>query len=215
MSTFYICEPGINLWEQPNYIAAPGFITFSFLDASTLKIWATWKEATNILGSEWPIVMKWRTIGYSLEHEKVQELRLRKEIGKSLTEKDLIKRNETSKIYSYIKLKNTQDAKLDPNELTQHRNTILIFKKINPGLDLIWEQLSKADKGISSQSILDFLTNSRETLIGRFIESDTHSAAQLITPIEYSDKIKSLLESLDITEITTAEVPNTIRSFLK
>lgn len=123
-------------------------MTFSFLDASILKIWATWKEVTNTLGSEWPVVMKWRTIGYSLEHEKVQELRLRKEIGKSLTEKDLIKRNEKSKIYSYIKLNNTQDVKLDPNELTQHRNTILIFKKISPNLDLIWEQLSKADKGI-------------------------------------------------------------------
>jgi hypothetical protein len=213
MSKFYICEPGIKLWEQPNYTAASGFITFSFLDASILKIRAIWKEVTHTLGSEWPVVMKWRTIGYSLEHEKVQELRLRKEIGKFLTEKDLIKRNETSKIYSYIKLNNTQDVKLDPNELTQHRNTILIFKKIIPSLDLIWEQLSNADKGISSQSILDFLTNSRETLIGRFIESDTHSVAQLITPIEYSDKIKSLLESLDITKITTTEVPDTTQSF--
>ena len=213
MSKFYICEPGIKLWEQPNYTAAPGFITFSFLDASTLKIWATWKEVTKTLGSEWPVVMKWRTIGYSLEHEKAQELRLRKEIGNSLTGKDLIKKNEASKIYSYIKLNNTQDIKFDPNELTQHRNTILIFKKPTPNLNLIWEQLSKADKGISSQNIFDFLTNSRETLIGRFIESDTHSAAQLITPIEYSDKIKSLLESLDITKIPISEVPVVIQNF--
>ncbi|WP_339526255.1 hypothetical protein [Pseudomonas sp. EL_65y_Pfl2_R96] len=213
MSTFYTCEPGIKLWEQPNYTTAPGFITFSFLDASTLKIWAIWKELTNILGSEWPVVMKWRTIGYSLEHEKVQELRLRKEIGGSLTENDLIKKNETSKIYSYIKLNNTQDIKFDPNELTQHRNTILIFKKSPPDLNLIWEQLSKADKGISSQNIFDFLTSSRETLVGRLIESDTHSAAQLITPIEHSDKIRSLIERLDTIKITTTEVPEIIQSF--
>ncbi|WP_454870054.1 hypothetical protein [Pseudomonas lini] len=213
MSTFYTCEPGIKLWEQPSYTAAPGFITFSFLDASTLKIWATWKKVTNNLGSEWPVVMKWRTIGYSLEHEKVQELRLRKEIGKSLAENDLIKKNETSKIYSYIKLNSTQDIKFYPGELTQHRNTMLIFKKSTPNLNLIWEQLSKADKGISSQSIFDFLVNSRETLVGRFIESDTHSAAQLITPIEYSDKIKSLLEGLDVIKIATTEVSGAIQSF--
>jgi len=132
MSTFYIYEPGIRLWEQPTYTTALGFMTFSFLGPSILEIWATWKKVTHTLGPEWPVVMKWRTIGYSLEHEKVQDLRLRKEIGRSLTEKDLIKTNKISKIYSYIKLNNTRDVKFNPNELTQHRNTILIFKKNQP-----------------------------------------------------------------------------------
>jgi hypothetical protein len=196
MSTFYICEPGIRLWEQSIYTTAPGIITFSFLGPYILEVWATWSKVTN-----------------SLEQHKIQEVRLRKEIEKTLTDEDLIKKNETSKIYSYIQSSNSLDNKLEPNELTQHRNTILIFKKSTPNLNLIWEQLSKADKGITSQNIFDLLTNSRETLIGRFIESDTHSAAQLIAPIEYSDKIKSLIEMLDTIKTTKTEIPDIIQSF--
>jgi hypothetical protein len=213
MSTFYICEPGIRLWEQPIYTTAPGIITFSFLGPSILEVWATWSKATNSLASEWPIVMKWRTVGYSLEQHKIQEVRLRKEIEKTLSDEDLIEKNAISKIYSYIQSSNSLDNNFEPNELTQHRNTILIFKKSTPNLNLIWEQLSKADKGITSQNIFDLLTNSRETLIGRFIESDTHSAAQLIAPIEYGDKIKSLIETLDTIKTIETEVPDIIQSF--
>jgi hypothetical protein len=213
MSTFYICEPGIKLWEQPTYTTAPGFITFSFLGPSILEIWATWRKVTNSLAPEWPIVMKWRTVGYSLEQHKIQEVRLRKEIEKTLSNEDLIKKNETSKIYSYIQSSNSLDNKFEPNELTQHRNTILILKKTAPSIPPLWEQLSKADKGISSQNIFNFLTNERETLIGRFIESDTHSIAQLISPIEHSKKIKSIIEELKIIQTSTTEVTDIIQSF--
>ena len=103
MSTFYICEPGIKLWEQPTYTTAPGFITFSFLGPSILEAWATWRKVTNSLAPEWPIVMKWRTVGYSLEQYKTQEVRLRKEIEKTLTDEDLIKKIQLQKYIHIFK----------------------------------------------------------------------------------------------------------------
>lgn len=52
----------------------------------------------------------------------------------------------------------------------------------------------------------------RETLIARFLESDTHSTLQLITPAENLKKITPIFENLEIRKVTHTEIPETINN---
>ncbi|WP_127797582.1 hypothetical protein [Pseudomonas syringae] len=210
MNTFYICEPGIKLCEQPIYTTAPGFVSYSFYSASLSEAWSIWKKLSIALSTEWPVTIKWRTVGDSLEQQKIQEIRLRKDIEKTLGKNGFIKKNEQTKIYSYLNPEKTEKNEINPNELTQYRNTFLILKKQTPDMQALWDQLSNGDKGVTSNSLFNFLTLDREALIGRFLESDTHSTAQLISPIEYHTKINSILEKINITKTTEIDLPTII-----
>ncbi|MFJ2488454.1 hypothetical protein [Pseudomonas sp. NPDC087639] len=213
MSIFYICDSGIKLCEQPEHIYSPDFVSFTLISASLQEIWSTWEKISHSLELEWPITIKWRTVGYSLEDQKIQEIRLRKEIEGTLGDNGIIKKNIKTKIYSYLDPITTNKNKLKPDELTQHRNTFLILKKSNTDLNTLWDQLSEGDKAVTSKSILNFITTDREVTIVRFLESDTHSTLQLITPAENLNKTTSLLETLKVKKIRYTELPETINNF--
>lgn len=213
MSTFYICEPGISFCEQPESIVAPEFVSFTFISASLAETWEIWKDVSQFLASEWPVTVKWRTIGYSLEQQKIQDIRLRREIENTLSQQGIIKKSTQTKIYSYLDITQTQDNKFEAAELTQYRNTILILRNSMPDKNILWDQLSGGDTVVTQQSILSFMTIDREALIGRFLESDTHSTAQLIAPEKHFIKIKSILENLNITEIEKTRLAEIITNF--
>jgi hypothetical protein len=212
MNSLYICESGIKLWEQPARTTAPDFTTFSILDNSISDIWANWQKLAEALLLNWPITMKWRTIGHSLEQYKVQELLLRKEISKDLNSADIIKKNEKTKIYSYIQHINIGDTLFNPNELTQYRNTLLLLNKSEPNIEKTWEKLSITDKGVSSDHLANFLCNERESIIGRFIENDTYSVAQIICSAEHRSSIEILLKNIHLRQISAAEIPKAIEN---
>ena len=212
MNSLYICESGIKLWEQPAGTTAPDFTTFSILDESISDIWTDWQKLAEALLLNWPITMKWRTIGHSLEQYKVQELLLRKEISKDLNSTDIIKKNEKTKIYSYIQHINIGDTLFEPNELTQYRNTLLLLNKSEPNIEKTWEKLSITDKGVSSEHLANFLCNERESIIGRFIENDTYSVAQIICSVEHRSRIEILLKNINLRQISAAEIPKAIEN---
>jgi len=212
MRTFYICESGVKLCEQPEYTLSPDFVSFTLISASLQNIWSNWEKISHSLALEWPTTIKWRTVGYSLEDQKIQEIRLRKDIESTLGANGVIKKNENTKIYSYLNPTDTLENKLKPDEPTQYRNTFLILKKIKPDKYLLWDQLSKDDKAVTSKSVFDFMTIDKETLIARFLESDTHSTLQLIAPAENPNKITSLLENLKIKKIKHTELSQTINN---
>jgi 2-polyprenyl-3-methyl-5-hydroxy-6-metoxy-1,4-benzoquinol methylase len=56
------------------------------------------------------------------------------------------------------------------------------------------------------------MTIDKETLIARFLESDTHSTLQLIAPAETLNKITSLLENLKIKKIKHTQLSQTINN---
>jgi hypothetical protein len=161
MTILYTYEPGIKLWEQPNTIGPVNFVTFSFLGANTEEIWPVIQELAGRLAPEFPTTIKWRTVGYSLEDFKVQEMRLRKEIENTLGPTDILRKNTSSKIYSYIQLTNTKKIGFNPAELTQHRNTFLILSATQNNIESIWEQLSRADIGVSPPK-LNYLSSDRK-----------------------------------------------------
>lgn len=212
MRTFYIYDSGIKLCEQPEFAPSPDFVSFTIISASLQDIWSTWKKISRSLSLEWPTTIKWRTIGYSLEDQKIQEIRLRKDIESTLGANGILKKNAETKIYSYLDPTDTHENRFKPDELTQYRNTFLILKKNTPDLILFWEQLSKDDKAVTSRSILKFMNFDRETLIARFLESDTHSTLQLIAPAEKLKKITSILENLEIRKVTHTEIPEMINN---
>lgn len=121
-------------------------------------------------------------------------------------------KNEKTKIYSYVDFTNTNDITFTPNELTQYRNTILILKKEEEDAYKIWSHLSENDK-LNVAAIAKFLKNNRDTLIARFLESDTHSTAHIITPEKYSERIKSILSKLNIEEIKSTKLYEIINKF--
>lgn len=212
MRTFYIYDSGIKLCEQPELAPSPDFVSFTIISASLQDIWSTWEKISRSLSLEWPTTIKWRTIGYSLEGQKIQEIRLRKDIESTLGANGILKKNAETKIYSYLDPTDTHENRFKPDELTQYRNTFLILKKNTPDLLLLWEQLSKDDKAVTSRSILKFMNFDRETLIARFLESDTHSTLQLIAPAENLKKITSILENLEIRKVTHTEIPEIINN---
>ncbi|GGK39484.1 hypothetical protein SAMN04490189_4784 [Pseudomonas koreensis] len=212
MRTFYIYDPGIKLCEQPEFAPSPDFVSFTIISASLQDIWSTWIKISRSLSLEWPTTIKWRTIGYSLENQKIQEIRLRKDIESTLGANGILKKNAETKIYSYLNPTDTHENRFKPDELTQYRNTFLILKKNTPDLLLLLEQLSKDDKAVTSRSILKFMNFDRETLIARFLESDTHSTLQLITPAENLKKITPIFENLEIRKVTHTEIPEIINN---
>jgi len=212
MKTFYICDSGINLCEQPECTLSSDFVSFTLVSASLQDIWSTWKKISHSLSLEWPTTIKWRTVGYSLEDQKIQEIRLRKDIESTLGTNGILKKNAKTKIYSYLDLTDTHENKFEPNELTQHRNTFLILKKSIPDTYLLWDQLSENDKAVTAKSIFNFMTLEKETLIVRFLESDTHSTLQLIAPTEKSNEIKSIIENLEIKKIKNTDLHKIINN---
>ncbi|MGA5589544.1 hypothetical protein ACPCHW_25160 [Pseudomonas siliginis] len=205
MNIYYTCEPGIKFHETPEHFSAPDFMSIALIAGTLQDLWTTWKAVSNFLAPEWPVTIKWRTIGYSLEQQKIQELRLQKEILTSLSPNGLLKKNEKTKIYSYVDFTNTNDIMFTPNELTQYRNTILILKKEEEDAYKIWSQLSENDR-LNAAAIEKFLKSNRDTLIARFLESDTHSTAHIITSKKYSERITSILSKLNIEEIKPAKL---------
>lgn len=129
MRTFYIYDPGIKLCEQPEFAPSPDFVSFTIISASLQDIWSTWIKISRSLSLEWPTTIKWRTIGYSLENQKIQEIRLRKDIESTLGANGILKKNAETKIYSYLNPTDTHENRFKPDELTQYRNTFLILKK--------------------------------------------------------------------------------------
>jgi hypothetical protein len=212
MKIFYICDSGIKLHEQPEYTLSPDFVSFTIISASLQDIWSNWETISHSLAQEWPTTIKWRTVGYSLEDQKIQEIRLRKDIESTLGANGILKKNENTKIYSYLDPTDTVKNNLRPDELTQYRNTFLILKKTKPDTDILWDQLSKSDNAVTSKSIFVFMSLDKETLIARFLESDTHSTLQIIAPAQNTNEITTLLESLKIKKIKNTELPQTINS---
>lgn len=196
MNKFYTYKPGIQLCEQPTNTLTLDFISFTIFCASTPELWSVLKEMSEYLVTDWPVILKWRTVGYSLEDQKIQEIFLRKDIEKTLKANGLLRKNERSKIYSYISAEKTKSFDFSPKELTQHRNTFLLLRKTEADLLELWSSPSKIDKGVTSQGIYNFLTKNRETIIVRFIESGTHSSTQLIGPAEQSEKIMFTLNKI-------------------
>jgi hypothetical protein len=212
MNIYYTCEPGITFHETPEQLADLNFMSIALIADTLQNLWCTWKDVSHILAPEWPITIKWRTVGYSLEQQKIQEIRLQKEILRSLSPNGILKKNEKTKIYSYVDPTNTNNIIFTPNELTQYRNTILIIKKEKPDLFKVWNQLSENDR-IDVKSIASFLNSNTDTFIARFLESDTHSTAQLIVPEKHSDTVKSILSKLNMQETKTAQLHEIINKF--
>ncbi|MBV4488939.1 hypothetical protein HU727_025460 [Pseudomonas sp. SWRI153] len=212
MSTYYTCEPGIKLHEQLEHITDPGFVSFTLVAGTLQDLWPTWKNFSHLIAAEWPVTIKWRTIGYSLEQQKIQEIRLKKEILSNLSPKGFLKKNEKTKIYSYLDPAYTKDISFEPKELTQYRNTMLILKKSEQDLHKIWSELSEYDKTVSVESISKVMTNNRDTFIARFLELDTHSIAQFITPVKNSYEFASILAKLKVTETKVTDLHEIINN---
>lgn len=67
MSIYYTCEPGIKFHETPEQFSDPDFMSIALVAGTLQDLWSTWKAVSNFLAPEWPVTIKWRTIGYSLE----------------------------------------------------------------------------------------------------------------------------------------------------
>lgn len=97
MRTFYTCDSGIKLCEQPECKLSADLVSFTLVSASLQDIWSTWKKISHSLSPEWPITIKWRTVGYSLEDQKTQEIRLRKDIESTLGTNGILKKMQKQK----------------------------------------------------------------------------------------------------------------------
>ncbi|QXI08332.1 hypothetical protein HU718_011720 [Pseudomonas tensinigenes] len=93
MNKLYTYEPGIQLCEQPTNSLTLDFMSFTIFCASTQELWSVWKEMSEYLATDWPVILKWRTVGYSLEDQKIQEIFLRKDIEKTLKANGFLRKN--------------------------------------------------------------------------------------------------------------------------
>lgn len=213
MNVYYTYESGVRFHEQLETLSDSAFLSFTLIGGTRLELWSTWRGFCDLAASEWPVTIKWRTVGYSLEEQKIQEIRLQRQITKSLSPNGFLKKNQKTKIHSYLDFTNTKNIAFDLNELTQHRNTLLILERTQRDPYSIWSQLSENDKTISQVNISRFLKSNRDTFIARFLESDTHSTAQVIILLEHSTKIRSILTTLKTKETNAAKMHDIINNF--
>lgn len=212
MSSAYLFEPGISLWEKPCNIQYSDFATLTLIARSASELTPTWRATMDLALIDFPNVYRWRTIGYSLDSTKVQEAMAIKKISLNAGLSDLIQKNPLTKIISRVEDVTENFDVLDLSALAQPKQSALIFV---PSVEMdgkiyVWQMLSRADSGLTRERIHEILDLNIEAIICRSVESDTHLAVQFVGAKRFFDKMLNGIREMCVKNISAADVSSFI-----
>ncbi|AJR05715.1 hypothetical protein C9J03_00990 [Photobacterium gaetbulicola] len=211
MKSIYLYDVGIRPWEQTTSVADHRFATITVVQRSVSDLLGLWLTLVTSVSERLPRALKWRTVGHSIEGSKVQELKLLKQLRSGLVNDDLLRKNEDSNIYSYVKRLSESMSEFDLNTITQAQYTSLLFlPDREPSIATVWKVFKNSDTGLDAMGMertLDLLDN---LLICRVTESDTHVSTQFIGVVEQVDELLVKLNDLNITRVESDDVAKLI-----
>lgn len=208
MSKAYLLGSGITPWEAVDGIVVDGFFTVTLLASTAEEIFPIWLQVANSLSSMLPWIVKWHTVGYSLEPSKTQEYLLLRRIAPELGANDVMEKNLGTGIFSLVQDVSATLSQLDLTLLAQPTRSILVFLPLPDGdIRQLWQSLKAADKGLHASEILEFLQSWDGALLCRTVASDTHIAIQFIGSNEQRGKVLDALSVLNIRRISDEDVP--------
>ncbi|SFV10229.1 hypothetical protein [Pseudomonas sp. OV546] len=199
MNTVLIKEVGISLWNQLYSTKECEFSTISLLNQDFKSVWNTWCELASSLTAEWPTIITWYTLGFPHEN-KTQEYLTLKEHSKHSAPNDILKKNETTSIYSGIEHLNSKPDQIDPSTLTSYRYCVTLMQKENSNLENLWQRLKHLDH-LSKTDDFKLILSDRSSLAFSFFDAETHGVAQLICHSEHLPYLNETLQKMNLEEI--------------
>lgn len=211
MKPVYLYDVGIKPWEQTKAVIDSRFATITIVQSSVNELFALWLNIVISISGCLPRTLKWRTVGHSIQGSKIQELKLLKQLKSGLAEDDLLKKNEDSRVLSYIKKVSEPMDEFDLNAITQPLYTILLFLPDGtPTLSSIWNVFKDSDTGLDARGIEASMCICDDMLICRVTETDSHVSAQFIGAVAQIDKLLLQLSNLNITKVDEGEIASII-----
>jgi hypothetical protein len=213
MKPIYLYDAGIKPWEQSTTISDSRFATVTVVHRSISELIDLWLVLAATISQRLPRILKWRTIGHSIEGSKVQELKLLKQLKSDLSNGDYLEKNSESGIISYVKQLTLPMIEFDLNTITQARYSVLLFlPEEEPNNSAIWEKFKSSDNGLEAKGMENSLSSCNRLMICRLSESDTHVSLQLIGEVDQIDAVLVKLNELHIKRAEERDVAEAINS---
>lgn len=204
MNTVFTQEVGIRPWDQLHPTKECEFSTISLINQDFNSVWRTWCELASLLTMEWPTIITWYTLRFPHD-SKTQEYLTLKEHAKSSAPNDILRKNETTSIYSGIENLNSKPDQIDPSRLTNYRYCVTLMQKQNSNLENLWHRLSNLNY-LSKTDDFKLILSEKSSLAFRFFDEETHGVSQLICHSEHSDRIIEKVNTLNIERISIEDI---------
>jgi hypothetical protein len=205
MKSVFIRETGIHPWEQLQPIHDKSYITVTLLNQDYIDVWKTWCEFASILTLRWPKIVQWHTKLLPF-HSKSQEYISQKTFYKNSKPGDILRKNESTKIYSQIINLDFDSLRTPPNSMISHRTSIIIMQNNNDNnLDPLWHKLSNLAEISKTDDFKIILTN-EESITFSFYEAETYGVAQLICHSKHLPYLNESINKINLEEIHKKDI---------
>ncbi|KZN57958.1 hypothetical protein [Pseudoalteromonas luteoviolacea] len=213
MKPIFVYDEGINLWEQSKKAGDSSVATITVIQRDIDSLSKTWFSFLPILLTFLPNVFKWFTTGNAFVGSKVQELKLKKQLTEGFSDQDLLKKNESTGIYSSIKNETGNIKSLSLDSLSQYRYSSLIFCSKILSQQSLLDSFQKTESGIKLENVGSIFDNDLGIVLCRaYDDGETHAAMQFIGKVNQIENIKSELSASGFEEIDETEVAAIINS---
>ena len=213
MKPIFVYDEGIKLWEQPKKTGDSSVGTITVIQRDINSLSKTWFSFLPILLTFLPNVFKWFTMGSAFAGSKVQELKLIKQLTEGFSYGDLLKKNESTGVFSLIKNVTDHIESLPLDSLSHYRYLSLIFSSKNLSQQPLLDNFQTAESGITSENVSSIFDSDLGIILCRVYEDgETHAALQFIGKVNQIENIKSELSAAGIEEIGETEVATIINS---
>jgi hypothetical protein len=204
MKSVYILKDGVELWEKKNTNQSiPFFYTITVLARSTNDFEFIWNSLKVSFDRIFSKAYRWTSFGFSFD-SKIQERRVVEGIIKKLKlYNHLLKKNEKSGIFSYIKEIGANFDFENLSSISDGKYSALIFVSgADTSVSELWEEFKIVDTGIDINAILKESNLKNSILICRVYEVDSHSVLQFFGRDCFIRKICNLLVGIGLQEIS-------------
>lgn len=199
MNTVLIKEIGIHPWEQLYYSKDENFITITLLNQDYENAWETWCKFSLSLTQRWPKIVQWHT-KLTPYFSKSQEYLALKKFAANSTSGDILKKDESTGIYSRITLLNPDPFKIDRTQVACLGTSITLMQKQNSANLNTWTRLSKLGY-ISTIEDIKLVLADKLSISFSFYNTETHGAAQLICHSEHLPFLNKIIKEMYLEEI--------------
>ncbi|WP_248752144.1 hypothetical protein [Pseudomonas sp. MWU15-20650] len=177
MKTAYINGFGIRPWESAHPTDDVKFTTTTLTNHNFNSLWESWCEIMDQL-VDWPIKREWRAATGAAFNSRTEEYLYKKNHTNTLNAEDLFKKNKKSNIYSTIRNLPNSPRNIDNLALEGSHDTLMIIEKNRSEIEKLWTNMTIFEKSITPEKISIFLESQPDTILCRFYDSETHTAAQ-------------------------------------
>ena len=213
MKPIFVYDEGINLWEQSKKTDNSSVATITVIQRDIDSLSKIWFSFLPFLLTFLPNVFKWFTTGSAFAGSKVQELKLKKQLKEGFSDGDLLKKNESTGVFSLIKKETDHIKSLPLDSLSHYRYLSIIFSSKNLSQQLLLDSFQTAESGMTSENVNSIFDSDLDIILCRVYEDcETHAALQFIGKVNQIENIKSELSAAGIEEIDETEVATIINS---